>query len=149
MRVLLVSSAGGVLLDLLALEPWWSTHDAVWAAVGAADTSALLAGRRVHWIREVSLRQPLSLLPALLKAWRILRVERPALVVSAGAGPAVAFFWAARLLRIPTFWVSTFNVLTTPGIAGRICSALASRVVLQRSASLAVHPGGLVVGELY
>lgn len=28
-RVLLVSSSGGVLLDLLALRPWWSRHDQV------------------------------------------------------------------------------------------------------------------------
>jgi hypothetical protein len=37
-RILLVSSSGGVLLDLLALEPWWSRYDAIWAAMRAADT---------------------------------------------------------------------------------------------------------------
>jgi UDP-N-acetylglucosamine:LPS N-acetylglucosamine transferase len=87
--------------------------------------------------------------PSVVEAWRILRRERPGLVVSAGSGPAIAFFLVSRLLAIPTFWVSTLNLVGRPGIAGRICSRLASRVLLQRAATLAAHPSGIVVGELY
>lgn len=47
-RILLVSSSGGVLLDLLALGPWWSRHHAVWAVVKAANSVSALAGQRVH-----------------------------------------------------------------------------------------------------
>jgi hypothetical protein len=148
-RVLLVSSSGGVLLDLFALMPWWSRHDVVWAAVEAADTQWLLERYRVHWIDDVSARRPIGILACLLQARRILRSERPDLVVSAGSGPAVPFFLAASLADIPTFWVSTLNVLTTPGITARICARLASRVLLQRSSLQAAHPDGVVIGELY
>jgi hypothetical protein len=148
-RVLLVSSSGGVLLDLLALAPWWSRHEVVWAAVKAADTQWLLDGYRVHWVGEVSARRPIGVLPGVLRARRILRAERPDLVVSAGSGPAIPFFLAAGLADIPTFWISTLNVLTRPGIAARICARLASRVLLQRSSLLAAHRDGVVIGELY
>ena len=43
-RVLLVSSSGGVLPDLLALRPWWGRYVAGWVAVDAPDTRELLAG---------------------------------------------------------------------------------------------------------
>src|SRR5918912_4450648 len=92
-RILFVSSSGGVLLDLLALEPWWSRYQTTWAVVRAADTESALATRRVRWIHDVSIRRPLSFLPGLLQAWRLLREEQPDLVVSAGAGPALAFFF--------------------------------------------------------
>jgi hypothetical protein len=148
-RILLVSSSGGVLLELLALAPWWSRHDAVWAAVKAADTEPLLEGQRVHWVDELSVRRPAGVVPGVLKARRILRAERPGLVVSAGSGPAVPFFLAAALAGIPTFWVATHNVLSSPGIAARICARLATRVLLQRSSQRAGHRDGIVIGELY
>lgn len=148
-RILLVSSSGGVLLDLLALEPWWSRHDAVWAAVRAADTESALAAQRVRWIREVSIRWPFGILPGLVQAWWILHRERPGVIVSAGSGPAIAFFLASRVLGIPTLWLSTLNVLTAPGISAKICARLASRVLLQQPSLLDAHPDGLVLGELY
>lgn len=148
-RILLVSSSGGVLLELLALAPWWSRHDVVWAAVKAADTEPLLEGHRVHWIRDLSVRRPAGLLSGLLRARRILRADRPDLVVSAGSGPAVPFFLAAAVSDIPAFWVSTHNVLQSPGIAARICARLASRVLLQRPSQWTGHRDGTVIGELY
>jgi hypothetical protein len=147
-KVLLVSSSGGVLLELVALRPWWSRHPAVWAAVPAADTEPLLRGQFVHWLPDLSLRNPLAVLPALIRARRILRAERPQLIVSAGTGPAVPFFVAAALAGIPTFWIATLNV-TDPGLSARICGRLASRVVVQRPVQRAADPGALVVGELY
>lgn len=147
--ILLVSSSGGVLLDLLALEPWWSRHHAVWAVVRAADSASVLAGRRVHWVWEASIRRPLGILAGLAQAWRIIRRERPELIVSAGSAAAIPYFFAARVLGIPTFWVSTLNVLTTPGISARMCARLTSRVLLQQPSMLGAHPNGIVIGELY
>jgi hypothetical protein len=148
-RVLLVSSSGGVLLDLLALAQWWSRHEVVWAAVNAADTHSLLEGYRVHWVNELSAQRPIGMLLGVLRARRILRTERPDLVVSAGSGSAIPFFLAASVADIPTFWVSTLNVLIRPGISARICARLASRVLLQRSSLQVAHRDGVVIGELY
>jgi hypothetical protein len=148
-RILLVSSSGGVLLDLLALEPWWRQHDRAWAVVRAIDGESALAGERLHWIRDCSAAQPWGLVPGLVEAWRILRRERPGLVVSAGSGPAVPYFLLARVLGIPSFWLSTLNLVATAGLAARICSRLASRVLLQRASMRAAHPDGVVIGELY
>jgi UDP-N-acetylglucosamine:LPS N-acetylglucosamine transferase len=148
-RILLVSSTGGVLLDLLALAPWWREHDRAWAVVRAVDSESALAGERMHWIADCSAEQPWGLVPGFAEAWRILGRERPGLVVSAGSGPAVPYFVLARSLGIPTFWVSTLNLVSTPGLAARICSRLASRVLLQRPSMRGAHPDGLVIGELY
>ena len=148
-QVLLVTSSGGVLLELLALAPWWSRHVPIWAAARAADTESMLKGERVHWVREISARHPLGLLPGVVRAAAILRRERISMVVSAGTGVAVPFFVAARLMGVPSFWVATLNVVDQPGIAARICARLASRVLVQRDEQLAGHPDAVVVGELY
>lgn len=148
-RVLLVSSSGGVLLDLIALAPWWRRHDRAWAVVRAVDCETALAGERLHWISDCSAARPWGLVPGFVQAWLTLRRERPGLVVSAGSGPAVPYFVLARVLGVPTFWLSTLNLVSTPGLAARICSRLASRVLLQRPSMRTAHPDGIVIGELY
>jgi hypothetical protein len=152
--VLLVSSSGGVLLELIALRPWWSRHEVIWAACRASDTEPLLADlaagqQQVYWVPEISARRPAGLVPGLWRALAILRRHRPGLLVSAGTGLAVPFFLAARLRGVPSFWVATLNVVDQPGIAARICARLASRVLVQRPEQLAGHPGAVVIGELY
>ena len=92
-------SAGGVLDDLLALRPWWEDHRTVWAAVRHSDTLGKLDGQHVRWIREVKASRPLGLVPSLIGAMRIMRSERPDLIVSAGSGSAVAMFLVAWCLR--------------------------------------------------
>jgi UDP-N-acetylglucosamine:LPS N-acetylglucosamine transferase len=148
-RVLLVSSAGGVLLDVLALEPWWSEQVTVWAAVRKQDTDSRLRGASVHWIRELPTNRPWLFPGALIHAGRILWAERPDVIVSAGSGAAAPFFLLATLGRIPTVWLSTFNLVRTPGIAARLCGRLATAVLVQRSSMLVAHPRAVVIGELY
>lgn len=148
-RVLLVSSSGGVLLDLLALQPWWSGHETAWVCVRAPDTTSRLFGQRVHWEPEQSVRRPLGLLAAVLRALVILRAERPQLIISAGTGVAVGVFLAGRLLRIPAVWLETFNIVAEPGAASRMCGRLAAAVLVQRRDLLASRPRAIFIGELY
>jgi UDP-N-acetylglucosamine:LPS N-acetylglucosamine transferase len=148
-RVLLVSSSGGVLLELLALEPWWSKYRTTWAVVKATDTISALAGRRVLWISDASPRQPFGIPLGIMRAWRIIKRERPGLIVSAGSGPAVFFFLVARVMGIPTFWVVTMNVLTSPGVAASICAPLSSRTIVQHRNLLNRYPNAIYVGQLY
>lgn len=147
--ILLVSSSGGVLLDLLALQPWWSQHKVIWAVVKAADTESLLADPTPYWIHDSSIRDPWNLMAGFGQAWHILQRHRPALIVSAGSAPAIPFFLIARFIGIPTFWLTTLNLLTTAGLSARICARLASRVLLQRPSMHQAHPDGIVIGELY
>ena len=138
-----------MLLELLALRPWWSRHQVAWAAVRAVDTASALAGCQVTWLPELAARRPLALLPALVRARRILRRLRPDLIVSAGSGPAIPFFLLAAAQGIPTFWVSTLNVSGKAGISARLCARLASRVLVQRPVQRDMHPGAVLIGELY
>lgn len=148
-RVLLVSSSGGVLPDLLALRPWWSRYDASWVAVDAEDTRELLAGERVRWTAELSPSRPDKVLASVPAARAALRRNRVDLVVSAGSGVAVPWFLAARLAGVRAVWVETFNIVDRAGLAARLCARLAGEVVVQRPHLLARHRRAVNVGELW
>lgn len=99
-------------------------------------------------MEEVSLRNPLVLPRSIFRAYRILAKEKPDLVISAGTGVAVGFFMAAKLMRISRFWIETFNLVETNGVAARICSRLANEVLIQKESLLAIHPRAVIIGEL-
>jgi hypothetical protein len=148
-RVLLVSSSGGVLLELLALQPWWSAHEVTWVAVRAPDTAGLLAGQRVYWEKEQRTSRAFGVPAAVTRSIRILLRERPDVILSAGSGVAVGVFVAAKILRVPALWLETFNLVAAPGLASRVCSRLAAAVLVQRPSLVGSRPRAVLLGELY
>ncbi|MGH3496370.1 MAG: glycosyltransferase [Nocardioidaceae bacterium] len=147
--VLLVSSSGGVLLDVLALSPWWRQHRVTFVAVPGPDTSQRLAGHVVHWQQELAPASTVRLAVRLAQATAYLRMHSVDVVVSAGSGVAVPWFFAAKLLRVPRVWVETFNVVGRPGLASRLCASIATTVLVQHRDLLAGHRRAIYVGELY
>lgn len=147
--VLLVSSSGGVLLDLLALRPWWERHERHWLVVDAPDTREVLADERVTTAPELAPADVPALVRATLAARRLLRTEAVGCVVSAGSGIAVPVFLAARLAGVPAFWLETRNVLTGPGLAARLGGGLASAVLVQHRELLGRNRRAVLLDALY
>jgi UDP-N-acetylglucosamine:LPS N-acetylglucosamine transferase len=148
-NVLLVSSSGGVLLDLLALEPWLAQHTTNWAVVRAMDTETALSGHQRYWMKERHASWPFGVLAGIIDAIRVLRKVRPDVIISAGSGVAIGFFIAAKIFRITSFWIETFNFIDRPAITGRICCRLADEILVQRRSMLKVHSNAIFIGELY
>jgi Oligosaccharide biosynthesis protein Alg14 like len=151
--VFLISSNGGVLLDVMALAPWWERHTVRWVSVAAEDTRGVLAGYDVAWCAELRPALRISFAVEAARAvhfaWRELHRQPCALIVSAGSGVAIPWFVAAWIVRVPRVWVETFNVRGRPGLAARLCARLASVVVVQHPELMAKHRRALYVGELY
>lgn len=149
LRILVVSSSGGVLLDMLALQPWLHRHDVSWVAPTAPDTEVLLRDERVRWQAERSPRDLARLPLDVVRAMRMLRAERTECVISAGTGLSVSWFLAAALLGIPRVWVDTLNFVGRPGRVARACGRLADVVLTQRATEVASRRHSVSLGLLY
>jgi UDP-N-acetylglucosamine:LPS N-acetylglucosamine transferase len=146
--IVVVSSAGGVLLDVLALRPWFTDRPVRWVAELAPDTHAELTGEPVTWANED--RGAAAVMREIFRARRKLRRWRPQVLVSAGTAVAVPWFIAARLVGVPSVWVETWNLVGShQGIAARICARMARAVIVQRPERLALHRRAVLAGELY
>ena len=85
----------------------------------------------------------------LWEAWRILRRERPALILSTGAGPAVPFAVVGKLLGIRTVFVETAAQVTLPSLTGRIMYRLADRFLYQWRGLERFFPKATYGGSLF
>ena len=148
MRVLLVCSSGGHLIQLYNLRPWWEGHERMWVTFKKLDSSSLLAGERVAWAHHPTTRNLPNLVRNLLLAWRLLRSFRPDVVVSSGAGVAVPFFLIARLLRQKTVYVEVYDRIDSATMTGRLCYPLSNLFLLQWEEQRRSYPKGVVIGSL-
>jgi UDP-N-acetylglucosamine:LPS N-acetylglucosamine transferase len=146
--VLLVSTQGGHLAHLLALREWWQGHDRLWVCPDTPDVTDRLAGERVVCSYSPTTRNVRNLVRNSFLAFRLLRRERPALVVSAGAGVAVPFFVAGWLLDIPTVFIEVYDRVDTPTMTGRLCGPFTTRRMVQWQSQLDFYPDAHLVGPL-
>jgi UDP-N-acetylglucosamine:LPS N-acetylglucosamine transferase len=148
MRVLLVCSSGGHLIQLHNLRPWWERHDRMWVTFRKLDSRSLLAGERVAWAHHPTTRNLPNLVRNLLLAWRLLRSFRPDVVVSSGAGVAFPFFLVARLLGPKTVYVEVYDRIDSATMTGRLCYPFSNLFLLQWEEQRRSYPKGVVIGSL-
>jgi len=148
MRVALVCSSGGHLAQLHRLQRWWVDQDRVWVTFPTPDAKSLLTGEWVVWAHHPTTRNVPNLLLNLRLAWRVLRLYRPALVVSTGAGVAYPFFVTARALGIRTIYIEVFDRIDTATLTGRLCYGLSDLFLLQWEEQKTAYPRGIVIGPL-
>ena len=148
MRVALVCSSGGHLLQLHRLRPWWERHERVWVTFEKVDAVSLLEGEEVMWAYHPTTRNVPNLLRNLVLAWRVLRRYRIDIVVSTGAGVAFPFFVAARLLGVRTAYVEVYDRIDLPTLSGRLCHPLSDLFCLQWEEQRRFYPRGRLIGKL-
>jgi UDP-N-acetylglucosamine:LPS N-acetylglucosamine transferase len=127
-KIVIVTSCGGHLTEARRLAPVYEQYDYFYVVNDRIALPRELEGKTV-FIRH-SERDWLFVVN-LWEAWTILRRERPDLMLSTGAGPAVPFALVARLLRIPVVFVEISAQVTEPSLTGRILYRLADRFFYQ------------------
>jgi beta-1,4-N-acetylglucosaminyltransferase len=144
--VMIVCSSGGHLLQMLELRDAWSEFERVWVTFDKSDSRSLLAGERVIHAYGPTNRSIPNLLRNLRLARRLLRSERPAAILTTGAGVAVPFAWIGRLRGIPTVYVESVTRIEGLSLSARLIAPVATRMYAQWP-ELAAASGGRIEFE--
>ena len=147
-RLLFVASGGGHLAQLMLLEPWWSGHERTWVTFDTAGP-AQLEGDRVVFAHHPTTRNLPNLVRNVALAWRVLRRERPDVVVSTGAGVALPFFLIAKVLGVRTVFIEVYDRIDSRTLTGRLCRPLSDLFLLQWERQRELYGSGTVIGGLY
>jgi UDP-N-acetylglucosamine:LPS N-acetylglucosamine transferase len=129
--LLLACSAGGHLLQLLALREAWEGLSRAWVTDDATDAHSLLRGERVFFAYGPPNRSVRNVVRNVVLALRLARRLRPRVVVTTGAGTAVPFAWACRLRRARVVYVESLSRIDEPSLSCRLIAPAADRVYVQ------------------
>jgi len=147
-KVLIACSPGGHLAQMHWLSEWWGRGDRVWVTLDGPDVDERLRGERVILAHGPTNRSPGAFAKNLALARRVLRDERPDVVVGNGAGVTVPFVWVAATMGIPTVFVEVYDRVDAPSLTGRLVRPFVDRIVLQWEAQRAFFPEGVVLGPI-
>ncbi len=119
LKVVFAFSPGGHLRELETFLPLFAGDALIYATDDTEAGRAVTRTRRPAYHLEDFGFNPFKLAKAFVQAWRLLRRERPDLVFSCGAEPAVPLFWLARLFGAKTLFMESVTRFTRPTLTGR------------------------------
>jgi beta-1,4-N-acetylglucosaminyltransferase len=141
----IVSSCGWHLTEVRRLRPLYERYDHFYVVNEVIELPEDMVGH-TYFIRHSE--RDWRFLLNLWEAWRILRRERPTLLLSTGAGPIVPFALIGRLLGVPTIYIENAAQVRTPSLTGRIMYRLADRFFYQWPELARHFPRGTYGGPL-
>ncbi|MBN1274315.1 MAG: UDP-N-acetylglucosamine--LPS N-acetylglucosamine transferase [Candidatus Aminicenantes bacterium] len=148
MKVCLVASSGGHLYQLYVLQPWWSRHERCWVTFKKPDALSLLKEERVSWAYFPTTRNVKNLVRNFYLALKILRKEKPDVIISTGAGVALPFFFLGKLFGSRVVFIEVFDRITSPTLTGKLVYPLSDLFILQWPEQKMFYPKGRLLGRL-
>jgi len=146
-RILIVSSVGGHLTEVMRLSEAWDSHEVALVvndAVQLPDYPFRSVYRIAHAERDA------RVMTNFVEAARILEHERPDVILSTGAGPVVPFAILARALRFCRIvFVESAAAVVRPTLTGRIMYQLADAFFYQWPSLEGFYPRGQCVRVVF
>lgn len=149
MKICLVSSSGGHLTHLYMLKPFWQDKDRFWVTFDKEDARSLLNGDKFYSCYYPSNRSFKALFINTVKAFKILSRERPDLIISSGAAPAIPFFYVGKLYGAKTVYIEVFDRIDAPTVSGKICYKVADRFIIEWEEMKKFYPKAINLGSIF
>ena len=149
LKLCLAASGGGHVRQLLDLEPVWRDRDYFFVSENTALGRSLATKHPIHFVDHYALGQARlgrtgqmlrGAFANMFQSWRIIRAERPDVVISTGAG---AVFWVAlfaRLMGARFILIDSFARFDHPSKFARLARPFATRTIVQAPPLKAIWP---------
>ena len=88
----------------------------------------------------------------IINTWRALKIlpkEKPNLIISSGAAPAIPFFWIGKLMGAKTIYIEVFDRIDASTIAGKLCYPVADKFIVEWEEMKKVYPKAVNLGSIF
>ncbi len=147
-KICLVGSSGGHLTHLYLLKEFWKKHEHFWVTFDKVDSKSLLENEKCYWCYFPTNRNIKNLIKNTFLALRILKKEKPDLIISSGAGPAVPFFYLGKLWRAKTVYIEVYDRIELPTVTGKLVYPVTDCFVLQWEEQKSMYRKGINLGGI-
>ena len=131
MKIALVGSSGGHLTHLYLLKKFWENEDRFWVTFDKTDAKSILKEERFYPCYYPTNRNVKNTIKNTILAFKILRKEKPDLIISSGAAVAVPFFWLGKLFGAKTVYIEIFDRIDKPTLTGKLVYPVTDKFIVQ------------------
>ena len=149
MKICLVGSSGGHLTHLYMLKPFWKNKERVWVTFDKEDARSILAGEKVYPCYFPTNRNLKNLIRNTFLAVKILKKEKPDLLISSGAAVAVPFFYIAKLMGKKLIYIEVYDRIDKPTLTGRLVYPIVDSFIVQWEEQKMVYKKAVNFGSIF
>ena len=150
MKVCLVGSSGGHLTHLYMLKSFWENHERFWVTFDKEDARSLLERERMIPCYFPTNRNLKNLIRNTFLAWKVLRKERPDLIISSGAAVSVPFFYLGKFFfRAKTIYIEVFDRIDASTMSGKMVYPITDKFIVQWEEMKKVYPKAINLGSIF
>lgn len=152
-KVLLISSVGGHLTQLLQLEPLFKNYQYHIVTEKCAITMDLKdkypISLLVYGARNYLFRYIFKFSFNMFKTFFIFLSKRPDVIITTGAHTAVPMCYIAKLFRKKVIFIESFAKTTSPTLSGKLVYPIADLFIVQWETMKKIYPKAINGGSIY
>lgn len=149
MKICLVGSSGGHLTHLYMLKPFWKNKERFWVTFDKEDARSLLKDEKVYGCYFPTNRNIKNLIRNMGMAWKVLRREKPDLLISSGAAVAVPFFYLGKLMGKKLIYIEVYDRIDKPTLTGRLVYPIVDCFIVQWEEQKKVYKKAVNLGGIF
>jgi UDP-N-acetylglucosamine:LPS N-acetylglucosamine transferase len=135
-------------MEAIQLLPAIRGHKRFFVTFERQQVKDVLKGEKMYFVIDPK-RNPKKLMKNFYQATKILRKEKPDVVVSTGAAAAVPLCYAAKILGIRIIFIESLAAVNNPSLSGRAVYPIADVFIVQSKRLMknyrdAVYGGSLI-----
>ena len=149
MKVCLVGSSGGHLTHLYLLKPFWENEERFWVTFDKEDARSILENEKMYKCYFPTNRNVKNLIKNTVLAFKILKKEKPDVIISTGAAAAVPFFYLGKLFGSKTVYIEVFDRIDQPTLTGKLVYPITDKFIVQWEEMKKVYPKAVNLGGIF
>lgn len=149
MKICFVTSSGGHLTHLIQLKDWWKDKERFWVTFDKVDSKSILKDEKKYWCYFPTNRNIKNLIKNTMLAFKVLKKEKPDLIISTGAASAIPFFYLGKIFGCKTVYIEVYDRIDKPTLTGKIVYPISDLFILQWEEQKKFYPKGEVLGGMF
>ena len=144
-----MGSSGGHLAHLYMLKPFWKNKERFWVTFAKEDAKSLLEDEKMYSCYFPTNRNIKNLIKNTFLAWKILKKEKPNLIISSGAAVAVPFFYLGKLFGAKTIYIEVFDRIDKSTLTGKLVYPVTDKFIVQWEEMKKVYKKSENLGSIF
>lgn len=149
LKICLVGSSGGHLTHLYMLKPFWKDKNRFWVTFDKEDARSLLKDEKMYPCYFPTNRNIKNLIRNTFLAIRVLKKEKPDLIISSGAAVAVPFFYLGKMVGAKLIYIEVFDRIDKPTMTGKMVYPFVDKFIVQWEEMKKVYPKAVNFGSIF
>lgn len=149
LKICLVGSSGGHLTHLYMLKDFWEKKDRFWVTFNKEDANSILKEEIKYYCYYPTNRNIKNLIRNTFLAIRILKKEKPDVIISSGAAVAVPFFYIGKLFGAKLVYIEVFDRIDKSTMTGKMVYPITDRFIVQWEEMKQVYPKAINLGSIF